>query len=140
MEKVVALLCVFGLGMCFTLLGSISVKLMPRLKIHQGKFGTLISSFMVMCLVASLIMRRGTQIGSMTLLALVLFALGGFLRGYFRGAPAAEATYGDRAVWQLESSWSHFMNLQAGTLLAYFIAFMFLILILFGVRTVFGRS
>lgn len=91
-------------------------------------------------LVASLLMRRGTQIGSMTLLALVLFALGGFLRGYFRGAPAPETTYGDRAVWQLESSWSHFMNLQAGTLLAYFIAFMFLILILFGVRSVFGRS
>ena len=90
-------------------------------------------------LVASLLMRRGTQIGSMPLLALVLFALGGFLRGYFRG-PSPEATYGDRAVWQLESSWSHFMNLQAGTLLAYFIAFMFLILILFGVRTVFGRS
>jgi fucose permease len=56
MEKVVALLCVFGLGMCFSLLGSISVKLMPRLKIHQGKFGTLISAFMLMCLVASLIM------------------------------------------------------------------------------------
>ena len=56
MEKIVALLCVFGLGMCFSLLGSISVKLMPRLKIDQGKFGTLISAFMIMCLVASLIM------------------------------------------------------------------------------------
>ena len=43
MEKVVALMCVFGLGMCFSILGSISVKLMPRLKIDQGKFGTLIS-------------------------------------------------------------------------------------------------
>jgi fucose permease len=55
MEKVVALLCVFGLGMCFSLLGSISVKLMPRLKIDQGKFGSLISAFMFTCLVASLI-------------------------------------------------------------------------------------
>ena len=55
MEKVVALLCVFGLGMCFSLLGSISVKLMPRLKIDQGKFGSLISVFMFTCLVASLI-------------------------------------------------------------------------------------
>ena len=91
-------------------------------------------------LVASLVMRRGTQIGSMTLLALVLFAVGGFLRGYFRGIPAAETTSGDRAVSQLNLMWSHFMNLQAGTLLAYFIAFMFLILILFGVRSVFGRS
>ena len=55
MEKGVALLCVFGLGMCFSLLGSISVKLMPRLKIDQGKFGSLISAFMFSCLIASLI-------------------------------------------------------------------------------------
>jgi len=55
MEKIVALLCVFGLGMCFSLLGSISVKLMPRLKIDQGKFGSLISAFMFTCLIASLI-------------------------------------------------------------------------------------
>ncbi len=55
MEKVVAVLSVFGLGMCFSLLGSISVKLMPRLKIDEGKFGSLISSFMFSCLVASLI-------------------------------------------------------------------------------------
>ncbi|MCK4998585.1 MAG: MFS transporter [Anaerohalosphaera sp.] len=54
MEKVVALLSVFGLGMCFSILGSISVKLMPRLKIDQGKFGSLISSFMFSCLIASL--------------------------------------------------------------------------------------
>ena len=55
MEKIVALLSVFGLGMCFALLGSISVKLMPRLKIDQGKFGSLISAFMFSCLIASLI-------------------------------------------------------------------------------------
>jgi len=55
MEKIVALLCVFGLGMCFSLLGSISVKLMPRLKIDQGRFGSLISAFMLTCLIASLI-------------------------------------------------------------------------------------
>ncbi len=90
-------------------------------------------------LVASLFMQRGTQIGSMTLLALVLFAVGGFFRGYFRGAPTDGATQGDRAVTQLETSWLHFMDLQAGTLLAYFIAFMFLILVLFGMRSVIGR-
>jgi len=56
MEKAVGLLCVFGLGMCFSLLGSISVKLMPRLGIDQGKFGSLISAFMTSCLVASLLM------------------------------------------------------------------------------------
>ncbi len=55
MDKVVALLCVFGLGMCFSLLGSISVKLMPRLKIDAGKFGSLISAFMFTCLIASLV-------------------------------------------------------------------------------------
>jgi len=56
MEKIVALSCVFGLGMSFALLGSRSVKLMPRLKIDTGRFGTLISSFMITSLVASLIM------------------------------------------------------------------------------------
>jgi fucose permease len=55
MVQAVALMCVFGLGMCFALLGSISVKLMPRLKIDEGKFGTLISTFMFSCLVASLL-------------------------------------------------------------------------------------
>jgi len=56
MEKIVALLSVFGLGMSFALLGSISVKLMPRIKIDQGKFGSLISAFMFTCLLASLVM------------------------------------------------------------------------------------
>jgi fucose permease len=55
MEQIVTLLCVFGLGMCFSLLGSISVKLMPRLKIDTARFGTLISSFMITCLVASVV-------------------------------------------------------------------------------------
>lgn len=55
MVQAVALMCVFGLGMCFALLGSISVKLMPRLKIDEGKFGTLISTFMFSCLIASLL-------------------------------------------------------------------------------------
>ena len=51
----VALSGSFGLGICFSLLGSVSVKLMPRLGIDQGKFGTLISIFMFTCLIASLI-------------------------------------------------------------------------------------
>ncbi len=55
MEKIVALSCVFGLGMCFSILGSISVKLMPRLKIDQGKFGSLISALMFTCLIVSLV-------------------------------------------------------------------------------------
>ncbi len=44
----------FGLGMCFAMLGSIAVKLMPRMNIDQAKFGSMISSFMFACLVASL--------------------------------------------------------------------------------------
>ena len=49
-------------------------------------------------LVASLIMRRGTQIGSMTLLALVLFVIGGYLRGVFRGMAPADSAGANRAV------------------------------------------
>lgn len=56
MVKIVALLCSFGLGMCFSLLGAISVKLMPRLKIDQARFGSLVTGFMTSCLVASLLM------------------------------------------------------------------------------------
>jgi len=56
MVKAVAVLCSFGLGVCFSLLGAISVKLMPRLKIDQAKFGTLVTAFMSACLVASLFM------------------------------------------------------------------------------------
>jgi fucose permease len=55
MVNVVALLCVFGLGLCFSLFGSIGVKLMPRLDIDRGRFGTLISTFMFTCLVLSLV-------------------------------------------------------------------------------------
>jgi len=56
LDQGVALAGVFGLGMCFAILGSVSVKLMPRLNIDQSKFGTLVSIFMFSCLVASLIM------------------------------------------------------------------------------------
>ena len=91
--------------------------------------------------IAALIMRRSGQIASVTLLALVLFAIGGFVRGLFRGAgPAEGATYGDRAALQLRYTWDHFMGMQAGTLLAYFIAFMVLILVLFGVKSVLNRG
>ena len=91
-------------------------------------------------LVASLLMRRGGQIGSMTLLALVLFALGGYLRGFFRGAAPDGVSEGSRAVAQLEQSWNSFMSLSAGSLLAYFIAFMVFILVLFSVRSVLSRG
>ena len=90
--------------------------------------------------VAAFVMRRASQIGAMTLLALTLFVIGGFVRGALRGAaePAAGAT--NRAVWQFQSSWSQFMNMQAGTLLAYFIAFMLLILVFFAVKSAVSRG
>lgn len=91
-------------------------------------------------LVASLLMRRGTQIGSMTLLALVLFAIGGYLRGFFRGANPEPGAEGGRAAAQLEASWFTFMNQSAGTLFAYFLAFMVLILVLYGVRSMLSRG
>ncbi len=55
LTAVVALACVFCLGMSFSLLGSISVKLMPRLKIDTGRFGSLISAFMISCVVFSVV-------------------------------------------------------------------------------------
>jgi fucose permease len=89
MVKIVALLSVFGLGMCFSLLGSISVKLMPRLKIDQGKFGSLISAFMFTCLVASLIIGvvtdaigyRPVAMAGFVLTAVVIFLLA-FAKNY----------------------------------------------------------
>lgn len=89
MVKIVALLSVFGLGMSFALLGSISVKLMPRLKIDQSKFGSLISAFMFACLIASLIIGVVTDaigykpvaMAGFVLTALVIFLLA-FAKNY----------------------------------------------------------
>ncbi len=91
-------------------------------------------------LIASLLMRRSGQIGSMTLLALVLFALGGVLRNFFRAAPGEGQTQSGRAASQVQVAWDQFMGLPASQLLAYFIAFMVLILVLFGVRSVLSRG
>ncbi|MHA7873709.1 MAG: hypothetical protein ACX939_15270, partial [Hyphococcus sp.] len=104
--------------------------------------GDMISIFIALgsVMVAALLMRRGGQIGSMTLLALVLFALGGYLRGVFAGPTTASGVTGGRLVNQLEASWSVFMGLTAATLLAYFIAFMVLIIVLFGVKNLIARS
>lgn len=93
-------------------------------------------------LAAALMMRRGGQIGSMTLLALLIFAIGSFLRGILT-TPAGEAgvsATGRRVANQLEASWGQLMNLQAGTLLAYFLAFMVLIFLIFGLKSVLNRG
>jgi fucose permease len=75
MVKTVALLCSFGLGVCFSLLGAISVKLMPRLKIDQARFGTLVTGFMSACLLASLLMGVVTDRVGHRPVAVVGFAL-----------------------------------------------------------------
>ncbi len=103
---------------------------------------TAIAVAVLSVLIAVLVMRRGTQIGSMTLLALTVFVIGCFVRGYFlRPAPAGgEVVDGNKVVNQLEASWLEFSALQAGAILAYFIAFMVLILVLFGLKSVFARG
>ncbi len=95
--------------------------------------------------IAALVMQRGTQIGSMTLLALVLFAFGGFIRGIMRGPVASDggsvaSQTGGRAVSQVNASIGQFYELSAGNLLAYFIAFMLLIFLVFGVKAALNRG
>ena len=95
--------------------------------------------------IAAFVMQRGTQIGSMTLLALVLFAFGGFVRGVMRGPVASDggsvaSQTGGRAVSQINASIGQFYDLSAGALLAYFIAFMLLIFLIFGVKAALNRG
>lgn len=107
--------------------------------LHGDIIGLLIAFGSV--IIAALAMRRGTQIGSMTLLGLSLFALGGYLRGVFAGpSPEGGAVTGNRLVGQLESSWGVFMNLTAASLLAYFLAFMLIIIVLFGAKSLLSRG
>jgi hypothetical protein len=95
--------------------------------------------------IAAFMMERGGQIGSMTLMALALFALGGFIRGVMKGPVASEggsvATQaGSRAVGQLTSSWQQFYGMEAGTLFAYFLTFLALIFVGFGIKTALMQS
>ncbi len=95
--------------------------------------------------IAAFVMQRGTQIGSMTLLALVLFGFGGFVRGVMRGPVASDggsvaSQTGGRAVGQINTSIGQFYDLSAGGLLAYFIAFMLLIFLVFGVKAALNRG
>ena len=95
----------------------------------------------VSVLAAALLMQRGGQIASMTLLALFLFALGGYVRSFLM-APATAETSGavSRLSGQFEASLSQFMNMQAGSLLAYFLAFMALIMVLYGLKSALSRG
>lgn len=96
-------------------------------------------------LIAALVMQRGTQIGAMTLLALAIFAGGNFIRGVMKGPLASDggsvATQtGGRAVSQFNSSLGQFYDMSAGGLLAYFIAFMVLIFLIYGIKAAIGNN
>ena len=74
---VVGLSGAFGLGMCFATLGSIAVKLMPRLEMDEGKFGSLISAFMFACLIASLAVGAGMDALGYKTVAIIGFVAAG---------------------------------------------------------------
>ncbi len=91
---IVGLSGAFGLGMCFAMLGSIAVKMMPRMDIDQAKFGTMISAFMFACLVASLAVgvlqdRLGFQ--TVAIVGFVAAAVAVFLLANARTAEAGMA-------------------------------------------------
>lgn len=74
---VVGLSGAFVIGMSFAALGSISVKLMPRLNIDEGKFGSLVSTFMFSCVIASLAMGAGMDALGYKATAVIGFAASG---------------------------------------------------------------
>ena len=57
--ELTALMGAFGVGMSFAFLGSISVKLMPRLKIDTGRFGSLVSALMITAVISSIVVGLG---------------------------------------------------------------------------------
>jgi len=68
---------VFSLGVIFSILGSVKLKLADELKIDDAKVGTLISALMFSCLVAVLIIGPLTDKFGFRIIALVGFALAG---------------------------------------------------------------
>ena len=99
MEKVVALACVAGLGVCFSLLGAISVKLMPRSGIDKAQFGTVVAVFMGACLVLSLVIGVITDTVGYKPVAVFGFTMTSaclFLLAYARSFPVVLVTC---ALW-----------------------------------------
>jgi len=68
---------VFSLGVVFSILGSVKLKLAEELKIDDAKVGTLISALMFSCLVAVLIIGPLTDKFGFQIIALVGFVLAG---------------------------------------------------------------
>lgn len=92
-------------------------------------------------LVAVSAMKRTTQIGSVTLFALLLYVVGKYVYGVFVKAPAAVdgdvvvLTPGSRAATLVSQGWSDLASMSAITALAYFFAFMMVIWIIFALRS-----
>ncbi len=91
-------------------------------------------------LAAALMMRRSSQVVSMTIVALLLFVVGGFVRAVFFASTMQTTAVQGRLFNQFEASWLQFMNLQAGALLAYFLAFMVLVFFLYAIKSVLARG
>ncbi|MCK5861097.1 MAG: MFS transporter [Candidatus Hydrogenedentes bacterium] len=68
---------VFSLGIIFSILGSVKLKLAEELKIDDAKVGTLISALMFSCLVAVLVIGPLTDMVGFKWIALTGFILGG---------------------------------------------------------------
>ena len=87
-------------------------------------------------LIAALFLNRASQVGGMTLFALVLFAIGGMVRAFLT-KPAADAAASEGgALGHFERGWAQFMDMPAGVLFAYFICFMVLILVFYVIKSV----
>lgn len=90
-------------------------------------------------LIAAMMMRRTGQIGSMTMVALILFAIGGIARCVTLAAPGGVAL-GGRIISQFQASWAELMALPTGGLLAYFGAFMAAVLIFYALKSLLSRG
>ena len=77
MVQLTALLAAFGVGMCFSLLGSVSVKLMPRLNIDTGRFGSLVSALMITAVASSILVGLGIDTWGHKPFAIIGFILTG---------------------------------------------------------------
>lgn len=86
-------------------------------------------------LAAAFVMRRAGQIGGMTLLALAVFALANIVRSVVAAPTPTPGATASATGGKLESTWIQFMNMQAGTLIAYFIAFMGMIFLIYSVKS-----
>ena len=90
--------------------------------------------------IAALMMQRAGQLVTTTLTAVFLFFAASFVRTLFSAPATGGGSVGGRAVNQLQSGWGQFMDMQASSLLAYFLAFMLLTLVLFVLKSVVSRG